>query len=346
MKMRIAVVTRMTPDLFFGVEYVGDRSREKLSGRPLHRDMSPQVLYETVEKAHTIHGIAHACLDFYIERSLSAMPERISDNNLQDYKRIQSVLYSKRQSRGQPFQPKEFGPPTYLEEQIVIRALWQLQLFLDMKIAHRTIALSHWSEKDNKHLKTMAGIPEIARLSCDPGSDMNFSSKMEQIVSVIEFIQEFTRGQHGSIEDILARFLHSPPLAVLNQAHRLSCCPKPNTIFEEVCGREALIDIDTRIERRTIGCSFYQIMTKNTKPPVKHVSFKPWRRLGFALWQNERMVELGFLEPKASGYGLIDSEKLWFTWRSILTPEEDAERKPRHYLTISRGKGGWFKSGA
>lgn len=343
MKMRMAVATRMTPELFIGVENVtGDRSRGKLSGRPIHRDIPPHALYDFLEKAHTIHGVAHACLDFYIERSLGAKPECISDNDLQDFKSIQSVLYSERQSPGEPFQPKEFGPPTYLEEQIVIRALWQLQLFVDMKTAHSTGALSHWSEKDNKHLKTMADIPEIARLSCDPGCNMNLSCRMEQIMSVIEFIQEVTQDQRGPLEDVLSRCLHSPPLAVLNQAHRLPCCPKPYPISEEICGREVLIDIDTRIERRTIGCSFYQIMTKNARPPVKHVSFKPWRRLGFAIWQTERMVKLGFLGPKASGYGLINSEEPWFTWRSILSPEEDAERRPRHYLTISR-KDGRFK---
>lgn len=75
-------------------------------------------------------------------------------------------------------------------------------------------------------------------------------------------------------------------------------------------------------------------MTRNNMPPLKPVSFEPWRRLGFALWQTERMVELGFLGSKDSTYGLRDSEELWFIWRSILTPEEDAERRLRHYLTI------------
>lgn len=206
--MKIVLATRASPDLFIGISNVaghmserevivgvGDKDsnkpREKSLGRVL-QNMSPQVLYDFVKLAHTIHGVAHACLDFYIEKSLSAKPQRIDDADLQDYKSIQRMLYSERQSPGQPFQPKDFGPPTYLEEQIVIRALWQLQLFLNMKTALRMGALDHWSEEDLNQLRTVADIPEMARLSRDLGCKMDCSCKVEQILSVVDFIQEIT----------------------------------------------------------------------------------------------------------------------------------------------------------
>jgi hypothetical protein len=354
--MKIVLATRVSPDLFIGISDVagymskrevivgvGDKDsnkpREKSLG-PMPQSMSPQVLYDFVKLAHTIHGVAHACLDFYIEKSLSAKPQRIGDADLQDYKSIQRMLYSECQSPGQPFQPKNFGPPTYLEEQIVIRALWQLQLFLNMKTALRMGALDHWSEEDLNQLRTVVDIPEMTRLSRDLRCKTNCLCKVEQILSVVDFVQEITEDQHSPIEDVLTRFLHHPPSAVCNKAYHILCSLKPYPFFGKVGERNTLRDVDSMIERRTKGCVFYRMMTRNNRVPIEPVSFKPWRRLGFALWQTDRMVELGFLGPKESAYGLVNSEELWFIWRSILTPEEDAERRPRNYLTMSIGENG------
>jgi hypothetical protein len=355
--MKIVIAIRTSPDLFIGISdvasYILKREvivgvRDKVSDKPREKsglmlqNMSPQVLYDFVKLAHIIHGVARACLDFYIDKSLSAKPQRIDNADLKDYKSIQRVLYSERQSAGQPFQPKEFGLPTYLEEQIVMRAIWQLQLFLDMKTALRTGALDHWSEEDYNHLKTMADIPDIARLSRDLYK-VDCSCKVEQILSVVDFIQEITEDQHRPIEDILTRFLHHPPPAVRNKAYHLPCSPKPYPFLDKITKQETHRDVDFMIERTTKGFLFYKTMTRNNRIPLKPVSFKPWRRLGFALWQTERMVELGFLGPKDSAYGLANSEELWFIWRSVLTPEEDAERRPSHYLTFSIGENGHFE---
>lgn len=332
--MRMAVATRTSPD-------VGDVARYRQRGKffgPMPRDMSPQLLYGFVESAHTIHSIAHACLDFYIERSLNAKPQRMDDSDLQDDKRIKSILNSQSRSPGQPFQPKAFGAPTYLEEQIVIRALWRLQLFLDMKTAYRTGTLTHWSEEDRNHLKTVADIPEMARFFHDPGCKLNPTCQMEQILSVIDFVKETIEDPDGPIEEVLTRFLHRPHLAVRNKAYRLHCFPKPIPTLEDISGRERLVDIDNKIEHRTIGCRFYYLMIRNKNPPLKNISFAPWRKLGFALWQTERIVELGFLGSLGSknlADVLMNPEEAWFTWRSILTPEEDIERRvirPCHFM--------------
>lgn len=174
----------------------------------------------------------------------------------------------------------------------------------------------------------------MVHLFLDPGHQTNCPCKMEQMLSVVDFVRELTKDQHSPIEDVLTRFLHCPPLSVRNNAYHLPCSPKPYQFFSQFGSRKETRNVDYVIEDGTIGCRFYQLMTRNTRPPLKAVSFKPWRGLGFALWQTERMIELGFLGPRESAYGLVNSEEPWFIWRSILTPEEDAERRPSHYLTF------------
>lgn len=56
--------------------------------------------------------------------------------------------------------------------------------------------------------------------------------------------------------------------------------------------------------------------------------FKPWSKFGFEFWDDDRLVDLGFLAPTHLRYGSNScSEAYWFTWRSILTQEEDAVRR-------------------
>ncbi|KAL3703656.1 hypothetical protein TMatcc_010845 [Talaromyces marneffei ATCC 18224] len=81
--MRIVIATRTSPDLFIGVSDVAayllkrkviTRDTDKVSDRLMLQNKSPQVLHDFVKLAHTIHGVAHACLDLYMERVLRAKP--------------------------------------------------------------------------------------------------------------------------------------------------------------------------------------------------------------------------------------------------------------------------------
>lgn len=120
-----------------------------------------------------------------------------------------------------------------------------------MKTTLRINALDHGSEEDRNHLKMIADIPKIARLSCNLGCEMNYLCKVEQILSVVDFVQEITEDQHSPIEDVLTRFLHRPPPAVRNKAYHLPCPPKPYPFFDKIAERETLRDLDSMIERRT-----------------------------------------------------------------------------------------------
>ncbi|OKL61781.1 hypothetical protein UA08_02166 [Talaromyces atroroseus] len=324
--MRIVVNTRTAPDLFTGVsDVVSYMSRKKPIG-PLLQGLSPQVLHDFVELAHTIHGVAHVCLEFYLEKLMTMKPQRIDDCDLEDNDKIQNMLYSERQSPGRPFQPKESGPPTYLEEQIVVRVLWRLQTFLNIKAASRTGRLAHWSEKEYNQLE-MIDIPEMPRLFHESTCRWKWQCEMEQILSVLDFINEVAGDQYGQMENVLAHFLKCPPAVVYDRGFRLPSFSQSDPMLEKVNGLEKLSDIDNQIERRPMGWIFYYVMTTNKYRPINHASFKPYRKFGFALWHTGRMEELGFIAPKSELHGLLGSHEHWFIWRSILTPEEDAERR-------------------
>lgn len=330
--MKIALITRTSPDIFTGVDEVCEYAteRKQLKSFP-HQQMSPQVLREFVQLAHNIHAVAHACLDFYLEKLKYLKPQRIPDIDVENRERMLSVLYSEHPLPGQPFQPNlDFGPPTYLEEQRTVRQLWQFQAFLDLKAAGRTHALAHWPERDHNILAK----PIVVRL-------IFTVYEKYQIEPVFEFVNEMTVGQSSQPEnapnnpekgllreEALAHFLRCPPVSIYNRGYHLSCSPKPGPILEEVL--ERLVDIDTKIKESPGGWRFYFNMIANRRDssPLKGGLFKPWSKFGFEFWDDDRMVDLGFLEPRHLRYGSNScSEAYWFVWRSILTPEEDAVRR-------------------
>jgi hypothetical protein len=326
--MRVALLIRTSPNSLLDIGNVVKYMSEEIILGPLQQNISPQVLENFVELAHTLHGVAHACLDFYIEKTKTLKPQCLSDTEVQEiYKNWRLPRHKFDGLLGQPYQPKYYGPPSYLEEQTAIRILWRSQIFIDLKAACSIGALDHWPEEDQNRLQTMAML-DFLQLLCVPGRSRRFSYEQEQLFTVVNFVNE-TTGEQSEAEDALTRFLHRPPAAVYNRGYHLPCLPKPSPTMERMSGRNVLVDIDSEIGRAQMGWRFHTIMTSDvTKSPLLHFSFKPYRKLGFAFWQDERMFDLGFLGPRSERWGMRQSYSLYFTWRSILTPDEIAEELP------------------
>jgi hypothetical protein len=326
--MRIVLLIRTSPKSLLDIGNVAKYMSEEIILEPLQQKTSPQVLHDFVELAHTLHSVAHACLDFYIEKTKTMKPQCLSDSEVEKiYKAWSIPRYNRFDGlQGQPYQPEYFGPSSYLEEQTAIRILWRLQIFLDLKAACSIGTLAHWTEGDLNRLQAMA-MPEFLRLFRVPGRGLGRPSyEQEQFLTVLDFVNETIGEQPSEIEDGLARFLHRPPAAVYNRGYHLPCLPKPGPTLERMSGRDVLVDIDSEIGRAQMGWRFHTIMTTDvTKSPLLHFSFNPYRKFGFAFWQDERMADLGFLEPRSERWGIMNPYKLYFTWRSVLTPDELAD---------------------
>ena len=71
--------------------------------------------------------------------------------------------------------------------------------------------------------------------------------------------------------------------------------------------------------------------------PLQHISFDPFRPLGFAFWSQERMAGYGVLNP---GIGRDFYPHLYFfAWQSILSDDELAEVERRNRV---REESGWI----
>jgi hypothetical protein len=80
-------------------------------------------------------------------------------------------------------------------------------------------------------------------------------------------------------------------------------------------------DLEIIIDNCSLTFSFFYNLdgrwgqhTMSGSSPLQHVTFRPFRRLGFAIWDTERMVGYGLLAPGRPWW----SDKYILAWRSIL----------------------------
>ena len=190
--MRIVLMICTTPKSLLGIDDMVEYMSEDFVIEPMAQKVSPQVLRDFVELSHIVHGIAHACLDFYVEKILKDMkPRCLNDTEIdQVYKNKKQPIHKFDGLEGHPYQPACSGPPSYLEEQTAIRLLWRVQIYIDLKAAWKKGTLAHWPEEELAGFGMMSML-DFLELSSVPGRGRSrLSYEQEQLFTLANFVNE------------------------------------------------------------------------------------------------------------------------------------------------------------
>ncbi|KAI0506842.1 hypothetical protein F5B22DRAFT_622257 [Xylaria bambusicola] len=244
--------------------------------------------------AHKIHVLAHECIEHYIRVCMTMNPSCLDDPTFKGY------WYLKlRQPKGRLYQPKDSGPPSWAEEQLVLLNMWRLQYYFDMKAACDVGQLG-WSTADQEELKSL-DLPEFYHMS--PAGSGHYIT--EQLMTVYAYVHGVRTPEQDAT---LPLRLPSP-----NTRSRfdLGCFPEPKR--NQPDGKALIIDF------RPDSWIFAWMMSRNLKTsPLCGFGPQHFRRFGFTLWEDSRMTDLGLLPPRSHFF----SYEYYFKWRSILSDEE------------------------
>ncbi|KAK8081165.1 hypothetical protein PG997_008983 [Apiospora hydei] len=128
---------------------------------PLAEDTPPVIVRGLVSTARHLTSLSIDCLKFYRARFGSMKPCQPTVSA----KQFESMPPEARkdlhmepwndQPRGRRVPVHDIGPPTWLEEQLVIRAFWCLQTIVDIRKAatSRLLHAEGWPREDLKHLR-------------------------------------------------------------------------------------------------------------------------------------------------------------------------------------------------
>ncbi|KAK9778971.1 putative F-box domain-containing protein [Seiridium cardinale] len=244
--------------------------------------------------AHRIHTLAHACIDHYIEKSLTIRPASVA--------KFPNKIHNLRKKDGESedcrYQPRITGPPSWVEEHRVIKALWRVQLFFELNSA-RTRHRLDWPVVD---LDALAS-------SSLPGYFSIDDYEIQQILTVYEYLEQLQNQQ----------CLHDYRLPTIGKGLAIdySCADQTVSGFREEC----LQHRPGHIDWSPTSCASQRVLANGgLAAPIPGIPFEPYRKYGLAIWDNVRMRDLGLSEPRRMA--MFTMSKYFFRWYSILTEEE------------------------
>ncbi|KAL1969769.1 hypothetical protein VTN77DRAFT_7278 [Rasamsonia byssochlamydoides] len=267
---------------------------------PLSMDLSPAILRGMLVTAWQVWCLTHACLQHYIDRCMALQPSHLVDPTFEFG--IKAPPWQE-QPAGKRYQPRNAGPPSWVEEQRVARAFWQVQMLYDLRKAAVQGQLG-WPQDDLDRLHWL----DAATFWRATGV------QAEQIWAVMEYIDEMeTKGGCSA---------QKPPWPVREVTVRW---PTPEPVSQDASGLDWEQDA-VHLDKETPGYRCVGLLAGHARSPLRYVTFAPFSRLGFAFWDLKRLCALELVDPPPKSVGsFVPYGRLAFTWCSILSKEDLAE---------------------
>jgi hypothetical protein len=291
------------------------------------KDTPPGVLRSILATDRRIMCLAIDCIKIHLGRFKVLRPQQLVDKrfcfktNLSTNPELGYVPAWESRPRGKKVTIRHSGPPSWVEEQRVIRALWRVQILTDLKKATAR-SLLNWPKGDIDVVNSMD--PVDLYIGYDSNTYFGYHPEIEEINTVIKFVQERPRYSYSISSDDDSRKQLSPPPQEFNREW-----PAPIP-----CDKDCPFKEDrTALTSPTYGYFFYFCaqccrLSRNVRyvsneySPLKYISFDPFRRLGFAIWSTQRMSRYGLVRRRDNR---ISDDFFYFTWLSILNESEIAE---------------------
>ncbi|KAH6875234.1 hypothetical protein BKA58DRAFT_418809 [Alternaria rosae] len=273
-------------------------------------DRAATVVRSLLTSAANVHAWSHACLEHLIRKSMELRPSTLIKNG-PGYTRREE--FENAESR-KDYIPQDTGPPSWVEEQRMIRSFWQLQYFMELQGAgHKGRLDTNWPRHE---------VDALSQISADGFYDV-FDYEREQILTACDFLGAVTSGTITSVKAVHHNTYTLPTIRWVGGAVSRCFCAEP--LFFEL-GKDKLCQGAENFNSNTWAYRFWCAMSSKDGwldgafLRLPH-PFQIWRKYGFAIWDDKRMVDLGMRHPTKAPF-LANSISYSFRWWSILTEED------------------------
>lgn len=262
-------------------------------------DLSTGALRELLEIAANIQRLACACLETLLSRFRAIEPKCWV---IEHQRKIVGV---------KPYQPKDAGPPSWVEEYRVYHALWHLQLRSDLlQVANRL----NWSPQD------------ISKADHYVNLEIFKNDSHEEVIKYISDCIDDISTDKSILDHVGILVPKLPDASSLSSFHRVWAPPPlpKNDEINEVWRRSAAHVSPHNTMR------FWEVLNHGHMVQFQVAditSFEPFRRLGICLWDKWRLYSAGLMSI---------SER-----SRIITPDGECLDAGRYGPTIMEGKFRW-----
>ncbi|KAK2018036.1 hypothetical protein LZ32DRAFT_599919 [Colletotrichum eremochloae] len=209
------------------------------------------------------------------------------------------------------------GQPSWVEEQRTIRAFWRVQLVLELNLAARTFQVVQSSDD---------GTGDARELDVEAFYDSttsNLKVAYHEVMTAVDFLKENVLGETPYNVTVLNRMPS-------NKRPAMSISPST-----------ARMPLDSATRRSSLvlpadGLWIVDSMARNAHSPIKYAGFGPYRKMGFAIWDRERLARLGLASPP--GHGRVTGLGSYFSfWLNLLDTYEMSRAEERMREAECRG---------
>lgn len=285
-----------------------------------------ELPFSVLVTAQRVRDWSQACLAHHLQQLRDAQPRlrRPADPDFsytRGYGPDNAMVPGwQRQCEGVPYKTPAMAPASWVEEQVVVRAFWRLQMLLDLQSAAKEGRLGGWPDGDVRQISTMKLEEVLGQTGPLDTQASPLVAQYQELFTVAEYLQD----QIGHVS--------VPGLPAIAD-------PMPHRIPETV--PEATDPNDPRLlssphwylshglyVRPGIDLTFASVL-QSKQSPVWGVSARIFRRLGLTIWERSRLALLGLEEAPVSRTRGLSREGFdkpcsyfWFQWRSLLRPDE------------------------
>ncbi|CAE7021428.1 hypothetical protein PTNB85_02496 [Pyrenophora teres f. teres] len=273
-------------------------------------DRAAAAVRSLLATTENVHAWSHACLEHLIRKSIELRPSTLIKNGAG---RTCREEFENAESR-KDYLLQDTGPPSWVEEQRMIRSFWQLQFFLELRSAgHKGRLDTNWSRQE---------VDVLSQSTADGFYDV-LNYQREQILTACDFVCTVTSGTITSVEAVYDNAYNLPTIRWVKGVVSRCSCAEP-LLFER--NKDTFSQGLENLDRTPWAYRFYLAMSSNDTwlngfPLLLAYPFQAWRKYGFAIWDDKRMVDLGMRHPRKASV-LSNSIPYSFRWWSILTEED------------------------
>lgn len=249
-----------------------------------------------------IQHLGYQCIHDMLQQCLTLKPSHLVDENSPKDPMGQGCYFHPRPPHPlmQPYQVHDSGPPSWVEVQRVYRALWRLQLFLDVQKAASGDTKLNWPPDHVQKILNM--VPEI------------FWGPMEH--NLLEELKTVK----GCVERLYPNWFKTQlPIYRGN-----ICYNWPTLSLDNLVPQYSRLTPAAYLNYRSRGFSFIEELSRTSVLP--YVGFSPFRRHGLVIWDRKRLMALELdraIYNNVQDYSGIYTSitNLYYTWWSIMTDE-------------------------
>ena len=273
-------------------------------------DRAATAVRSLLASAANVHAWSHTCLEHLIRKSMELRPSTLIKTGA-GY--IYPEKFEKAESR-KDYLPQDTGPPSWVEEQRMIKSFWQLEFFLQLQGAgHKGRLGTNWPRQE---------VDVLSQSSADGFYDV-LSYQREQILTACDFLGAVTSGTITSVEAVHDNAYNLPTIRWVEGAVSRWSCAEPLS-FER--NKDTFSQGPENLDETTWAYRFYRAMSSKDGCLCGSVltlvyPFQTWRKYGFAIWDDKRMVDLGMRHPRTASF-ISNSISYSFRWWSILKEED------------------------